>query len=262
MSLLESYWSNKSVLITGASSGLGAALVDALAKYKVHFGLLSRRVEPMEELSKKHNGSGSRFWISQCDVRERAQVESAVRGFMAEAGRIDVAWVNSGISGETSYENWNWHVAEETIRTNLNGALYTTLACLEQMVPRNSGTIVGISSSAAMRGLPGRTVYSTTKIAMEAFMESFAAELLQIQFTIIYPGFIDTPINAENPNRFWLMPPDRAAQLMIKAVAKRKSRYIYPYRMNLLFRVVRSLPFPLYRRLAHRLIELSRPKGE
>ncbi|HSE41886.1 MAG TPA: SDR family NAD(P)-dependent oxidoreductase [Acidobacteriota bacterium] len=258
MSLLESYWSNRAVLITGASSGLGAALVKALSPFKVHFGLLSRRTEPMKQLEDVLRNSGSRFWIQSCDVRVRREVEEGVNGFVQDAGRLDVAWVNSGISGETSFQNWSWEHVEDTLSTNLNGAIYTTLACLQHMTKQKSGAIVALSSAAAMRGLPGRTIYSTTKIALEAFIESLAAELPEIQFTTIYPGFVDTPINQNNPRRFWLMQPDKAAQLMIRAVAKRKTSYIYPFRMKLLFHLVRSLPDSIYRRMAHKMINVSR----
>jgi short-subunit dehydrogenase len=255
---LASYWSNRSVLITGASSGLGSALVQALAPYNVHFGLLSRRVEPMKKLEESLKNSGSRFWIASCDVRNQEQVEKNIDAFVLQAGRLDVAWINSGISGETSFQNWDWQHVEDTIATNLNGAIYTTIASLKHMTKQKSGAIVALSSAAAMRGLPGRTVYSMTKIALEAFIESLAAELLEIQFTTIYPGFVDTPINQNNPRRFWLMQPDKAAQLMIRAVAKRKTAYIYPFRMKLLFHVVRALPNSIYRRMAHRMINLSR----
>ena len=155
MTILASYWSNRAVLITGASSGLGAALVKALAPFKVHFGLLSRRVEPMNQLAETLRNSGSKFWIQQCDVRVRSQVEDGVNGFVEQAGRLDVAWVNSGISGETSFQNWSWELVEDTIATNLNGAIYTTLACLQYMTKHKSGAIVALSSAAAMRGLPG-----------------------------------------------------------------------------------------------------------
>jgi short-subunit dehydrogenase len=258
LNYVEEYWSNRSVLITGASSGLGAAIVKALAPYKVHFGLLSRRIEPMKELEASLKNTGSRFWIQACDVRVREEVEKGVDGFVIASGRLDVAWVNSGISGETSFQNWNWEHVEDTISTNLNGAIYTTMACLKHMTKQKSGAIVALSSAAAMRGLPGRTVYSTTKVALEAFIESLAAELPEIQFTTIYPGFVDTPINQNNPRRFWLMQPDEAAQLMIRAVAKRKTAYIYPFRMKLLFHAVRAVPNSVYRFLAHKMINLSR----
>jgi short-subunit dehydrogenase len=257
--LLTSYWTNKSVLITGASSGLGWAITAALAPFKIHFCLLSRREEKMSELAKQLKNSGSHFWVRACDVRHREEVLRAVADFHQESGRLDVAWVNSGISKDSSHENWTWQTFEDMIDTNLKGAIYTTQACLQVMVPQKSGTIVGIGSAASMRGLPSRGVYSLTKVGLEYFFQSKAAELPDIQFTMIHPGFVDTPINQGNPNRFFLLTAEKAAQIMITAVAKRRRRLIYPLRMHLLFRLIRALPLPIYLWLAHKTMTLSRP---
>jgi hypothetical protein len=258
--LLANYWTGKTVLITGASSGLGYALVEALAPYRVYFGLLSRRVEPMQELAAKLQASGSQFWLRACDVRQRTEVESAIVDFVKAAGRLDVAWVNSGIGGETSFRRWDWNKVENILQTNLNGALYTAHTCLQHIVPQNQGALVAISSVSAMRGLAGRPIYSMTKIALAHYMEAMAAELPQIQFTTIYPGFVDTAINRGNPRRLWLMMPEQAAQLMIKAVARRKREYIYPFPMKVVFHLVRALPAGIYRWLGGKMIELSRPR--
>jgi short-subunit dehydrogenase len=174
---------------------------------------------------------------------------------------VDIAWVNSGVVGDTSFRNWNWDVVERILDTNLRGAIYTAHACLRHMVPRGSGTIVAISSAAAMRGLGGRALYSLTKIGLSYYMDSMAVELPQIQFTTIYPGFVDTPINRNSPNRFWVMQPQKAAQLMIWAVERGKASYIYPFRMKLLFYAIRLLPDSIYRRIARRSMELTRPAG-
>jgi short-subunit dehydrogenase len=253
------YWKDKSVLITGASSGLGWAITEALAPFKIQFALLARRQEKLHELANKLKNSGSSFWLRACDVRNRDEVLSAVRAFHKEAGRIDVAWVNSGISQDSSFQNWDWERFENIIDTNLKGAIYTIQACLELMVPQKSGAIVGIGSAASMRGFPSRGVYSFTKMSLDYFLQSKAAELPEIQFTMIHPGFVDTPINSGNPNRFWLMTPERAAQIMINAVAKRRRVIIYPFQMRLLYRLVQAIPRPLFLRLAARTLELSRP---
>lgn len=257
---LANYWRGKTILITGASSGLGYALVEALAPYRVHLGLLSRRVELMQELANKLHASGSQFWIRACDVQKRAEVENAIADFVKAAGRLDVAWVNSGIGGETSYRKWDWNRVESLIDTNLKGALYTAHTCLQYMARQNHGTLVGISSVAAMRGLAARPIYSITKLGIAYYLEAMAAELPQLQFTTIYPGFVDTAINRGNPRRLWLMTPERAAQLMITAVAKRQREYIYPWQMRWIFRLVRLLPAGIYRWVGGKMIEVSRPR--
>jgi short-subunit dehydrogenase len=214
----------------------------------------------MQELAAKLQASGSQFWIRACDVQKRAEVETAVADFVKATGRLDVAWVNSGIGGETSYRRWDWNKVENILQTNLDGALYTAHTCLQYMVPQQRGAIIAISSASAMRGLAGRSIYSITKIALAYYMEAMAAELPQIQFTTIYPGFVDTPLNRGNPNRLFLMTAERAAQLMLNAVAKRKREYIYPLQMKLLFHLVRALPAGIYRWLGGKMIELSRPR--
>jgi short-subunit dehydrogenase len=193
-------------------------------------------------------------------VRNRAQVESAIADFVKTAGRLDMAWINSGIGGETSYRRWDWNKVENVLQTNLNGALYTAHTCLQFMAPQNQGAIAAISSASAMRGLAGRPIYSMTKIALAYYMEAMAAELPQIQFTTIYPGFVDTAINRGNPNRLWLMTADRAAQIMITAVARRRREYVFPWQMRWIFRLVRILPAGVYRWLGGKMIELSRPR--
>lgn len=256
---VASYWSGKTVLLTGASSGLGAAVIEALAPLGLTFGLLSRRVELLQALVARLAHTGSTFWLRGCDVRERQQVFAAVRAFHQHAGRLDAVWVNSGVSLDTSFRNWTWPAADTVLNTNLHGALHTIIAALEIMVPQRSGVIVGIGSAASMRGLPYRGLYSVSKISLAYLLESLAVELPEIQFTMIHPGFVDTDINRDNPNRFWLMQPPQAARLMITAVAKRKRLYIYPRRMSLLYRLTQALPTALYVPLLRRLMHLSKP---
>jgi short-subunit dehydrogenase len=256
---LTSYWSNKSVLITGASSGLGWALAHALAPYKVHLCLLARREKELQILAGQLRKSGSTSWIRSCDVRDREQVESAIRDFVKETGRLDVAWVNSGIGGETSRNKWDWDFVERMIDTNLKGALYTAQACLEVMTRQKRGTIVGICSAASMRGLPARSIYSAGKIAFTYYLEALATEYPELQITTIHPGFVDTAINRGNPNRLFLMQPEPAAELMIKAVAKKKRVFIFPWQMKIVYHLVHALPYAIYKPLARRMVHLSRP---
>ena len=259
MDRLLKFWQAKKVVITGASSGLGAALVGALSSYQVHFCLLSRRVEPMQELVARYSASGSRFWTRACDVKKREEVEAAIGAFVEEVGVPDVAWINSGVVGDTSFQYWKWDVVENIIDTNIKGALYTAHTCLRYMVPQKQGTVVAISSSAAMKGLGGRSIYSLSKVGLAYYMQSMAVELPEIQFTTIFPGFVDTPANRNNPNRFWLITAEDAAQRMIRAVAYKKSTYIYPFKMNLLFHAIRALPEFIYFPIARRLMRMTRP---
>ncbi len=255
----QKYWSQKTVLITGASSGLGWALVQTLAPFQVKFCLLSRRENKMRELAQQLKNSGSSFWIKTCDVRDRQQVFTAIQAFHQTTGSLDVAWINSGVSISSAVEDWEWQNIENMLDTNLKGAIYTTQACLEIMGQQSSGCIVGIGSASCMRGLPRRGIYSLTKIGLEYFLMSKAAELPHLQFSILHPGFVDTPINADSENRFWLLTPEKAANIMIRAVANGRKFFVFPVRMAMLFRFMRYLPYPVYQWIARKTLNISRP---
>src|SRR5713101_8212204 len=89
------------------------------------------------------------------------------------------------------------------------------------------GTLVANSSAAAMRGLPARGIYSATKIALAYLFEALTLEYPELRFTTIYPGFVDTPLNRGNPNRIFLLTPERAAAIMLRAVAHGRHEIIY-----------------------------------
>lgn len=247
---LNKYWAGKKVLITGASSGLGWAITEQLAPFGVHFCLLSRRIEPMQELADKLQNTKSSFWLQSCDVRNREETEKAIYDFYRLKGGLDVVWVNSGVGGRTSFNKWDWEKYDYVLGTNLTGAVQTIIPALQIMTRQGSGTIVGIGSAASMRGLPNHPVYGITKMGLHYFLESLAIELPQIQFTIIHPGFVDTPISENRSKRIWLMQPEKAAQIMLKAIARRKKVVIYPKKMKYLYYLVRFLPTSLYRFLA------------
>lgn len=252
--IMNNFWTGKSVLITGASSGIGWALVEALAQYQVKLGLLSRRLEPMQELAEKFKDSGSTFWIKSCDVKNRKKTEKAIREFYQFSGSLDVVWVNSGVGGRTTLEQWNWNNFENVLDTNLKGAIYTIIPALDIMTKQENGIIVGIGSASSMRGMAKHPAYSMSKIGLHYFMESFSVELPHIQFTIIHPGFIDTPLGQGRPGRIWLLQPDKAAQIMIKAVEKKKKILIFPFRMKFVYYLVRFLPINLYLWLSRRAV--------
>ncbi|WP_372367551.1 SDR family NAD(P)-dependent oxidoreductase [Candidatus Uabimicrobium sp. HlEnr_7] len=262
MSRLKKYWQGKNIVITGASSGLGKSLCEALVPYGVHFALLSRRESKLQELADQFKDSDCKFWIRACDVSNQQQIQQCIYDFAGHVGKIDVVWINSGVSHDSSMDNWNWEKVETMIDTNLKGAIYTAKAALDVMGEQGCGAIVGIGSASSMRGLPRRSIYSVTKIGVEYFLEGMAVDFPQLQFTTIHPGYVDTPINNKSPNRLWLIHCDKAAQLMIKAVAKRKHVYIYPWQMRLFYKFVRHLPHFLYYKLAERMKNYSRPPKE
>jgi NAD(P)-dependent dehydrogenase (short-subunit alcohol dehydrogenase family) len=94
-----------------------------------------------------------------------------------------------------TFSDWDWNLVEAMVNTNYKGAIYTTHACISIMAKQKTNVIVGVSSGAAMGGLGGRAIYSSTKAALAVYLESMAADLSHIQFTTIYPGFVETPMS-------------------------------------------------------------------
>ncbi len=257
---LRKYWQGRKVVVTGASSGIGRALVEVLAPYGVEFCLLSRRVEPMKELAEHLRESPSHFWIRSCDVRDRTQVAICLQDFANEKGGIDRIWVNSGLSQYTGMDCWSWEAFETMVDTNFKGAVYTIVEGLKIMIPQKEGAILAVGSAASMRGMPGRGVYSATKIGLEYVMDSLAVEYPHIQFTIIHPGFVETPLNSDNPNRIWVVAVQKAARKMISFAAKKGGRYVFPWQMALVYHIIRPMPVRLFRFLAGKLFRrYSRP---
>ena len=250
---------SKSVLVTGASSGSrmgGCGSPGALSRQLLPSQPPRRQDEragrPAEETAAAHSGSGRAMGEAP------AEVFSAVNDFVRQRGGLDVAWVNSGHGADASFAKWDWDRIESVLDTNLKGAIYTIRACLEVMVPRKKGAIVGIGSAMAMRGMPAAGVYGLSKIGLDYFMESLAVELPEIQFTMIHPGFVDTEINKGNPHQIWVLAPEKAAKIMIRAVERRKRILIYPRRVKILYRAVRMLPAPVYTFLARKIVKRFR----
>ncbi len=259
----QTFWQNKRIFITGTTSGLGLAVVQALASLPVTIGMFSRNAEKLKAIAESLKEHPARLWWQAGDVREREAVEAAIQGFGDFAGGLDVVWANSGISLDTRQVKWQWDAYQAIIETNLHGAIYTIHAGLQAMGgPQARGHVVGIASAASMRGLPGRGIYSLTKIGLAYYLESLVAEFPGVSFHIIHPGFVDTPINQGNPNRFWLIHPPQAAEIMLRDVARGKKRIIYPWQMKVLYHLIHCLPEPLYYWLARKAGEKSIPRGE
>ncbi len=259
----RTFWQGKRIFITGTTSGLGLAVVEALAPLPVTIGMFSRNSDKLQEITHDLKGKPARLWWHAGDVRDRKQVETAVQAFAAFAGGLDVVWANSGISLDTRQVKWQWDAYHTIIETNLHGAVYTIQAALQAMGGQHArGHVVGIGSAASMRGLPGRGIYSLTKISLAYFLESLVSEFPEVSFHIIHPGFVDTPINQGNPNRFWLLHPPQAAQIMLREVARGKKRIIYPWQMKWLYHLVHCLPEPIYYWIAKKAATKSIPRGE
>jgi hypothetical protein len=240
--------SPRSVFITGASSGIGAALAAHCAAAGATVGAFARRIGELERLAAS-SGAG-RVIPYVGDVRDANALTEAASDFIARCGPPDVVIANAGISQGTLTDHAEDFPAFRALfDTNVQGMVHTFHPFLAPMKAARRGTLAGIASVAGFRGLPGASAYSASKAAAITYLEGLRVELRGsgIAVVTICPGYIATPMTARNPYRMpFLLDADRAARLIARAIAQRKRFYVLPWQMALIGRVLRWLPRPVY----------------
>jgi short-subunit dehydrogenase len=249
-------WKGKTILITGASSGIGEALALALAKKGAVLGLLARREDLLRELAAKCEKAGGVARAYPADVTDPSAVEEAFQQFIQEFSTIDILIANAGIGGNSeSVRSYHPQSVKKVIDVNLNGAVNAVYAVLPRMLEQGHGQLVAISSLAGFRGLPKSAAYSASKAAMTTFFESVRLDVKNkgIDVTIIQPGFIKTPLTAGRHNRMpFLMELDDAIPMFIKAIDKRKKFAAFPWQLATIVRAGKFMPAWMYDRIAGR----------
>lgn len=234
----------QAVVITGASSGIGRALAVACAAHGAKVGVTARRAELLDELVKEVRGWGGVIESATCDVADRAATVSAIRGLQDTLGPVEMLIANAGMGGDTGAATMNVEVVERVIRVNFLGVVHAIEAVLPGMIERKSGHVVGVSSMAAFKGLPGAAAYCASKSAVNAYLESLRIELRGsgVSVTAVCPGFVRTPMVANNPPMPFLMDPDRAAVRILRGLRRKPKVLAFPRRMALLMKLTRWTP--------------------
>ena len=238
------------VVITGASSGIGAAVAVELARQRqARVGLLARRIDKLEEVAKDVRESGGEALAVACDVVDPDVVRGAVAQVREAFGPIDIAIANAGVGVPLPVKRFTGEAVAHTMRINLEGAANLFGAVLPEMIERGSGQLVGVSSVAAFRGLPRSASYSASKAALSTMLESMRLELVPmgIAVTAVHPGFVVTPMTSENAFKMpFLMQLDRATKITTRGILKRKRDVNYPWQTMLAVRFGRWMPDWLY----------------
>ncbi|MCH8621784.1 SDR family oxidoreductase [Undibacterium sp. TS12] len=242
----------KTVFITGASSGIGAALARAYAEQGATLGLLARRQEVLEELRQSLPDPGKHH-IYAVDVTDHAALSKAATDFMQAVGQVNVVIANAGISvGTLSEYADDIQVFDSVLQTNLMATVATFSPFINPMKTYAQSAdcrLVGIGSVAGIRGLPGAGAYCASKAAVISYCESLRVELRGsgIQVVTIAPGYIDTPMTRGNPYPMpFLMPVQAFCQAALKAIASGSSYRVIPWQMGVVAKLLRSLPNWLY----------------
>ncbi len=246
-------WSQKVVLITGASSGIGRALALEWGRRGARLGLTARRGEELLRLSEEIERAGGEALALPADVRDHAALNAVAERVRERWGRIDVLVANAGMSSTAAATKLNAGEVGDLISINVIGVVNSVAAVLPAMLERGSGHLVAISSLASYRGMPKSGAYSASKAAVSTLFESLRVDLRKsnIAVTTIHPGFIRTPMTAGRKKKLpFLLEPEDAACRIIRAVERRARTYAFPWQLAALVRVIRHIPGAVYDRLA------------
>jgi short-subunit dehydrogenase len=241
------------VFITGASSGLGAALAARYAREGATLGLVARRADALRAVAAGLPGPTA---IYPADVTDRGALSAAAADFVGRHGVPDIVIANAGVSvGTLGAENEDLPVLERVLAVNVLGLAATLTPFAGPMRRRGSGILAGIASVAGFRGLGGAGAYSASKAAAIAWLESLRVELhgSGVAVVTVCPGFVDTPMTQVNRYAMpFLLPADEAARRIARAIDRRRSLAVVPWQMAIVGGCMRHVPNWLYDALAAR----------
>jgi len=211
----------KTAIITGAGKGIGRAIAKALAAEGVHLGLISRTNEDLLDLKNELKSYPIKIATFSADVANLDQVTSAVESIQKELGAIDILINNAGIAKFGKFLELEPSEWEDQIKVNLFGVYYVTRAVLAQMIERQTGDIVNISSSAGLKGSAMTSAYSASKFGVMGLSESLMQEVRKhnIRVTALNPSTVVTDLaiksNLLNNNEDRVMHPEDFAELIV-----------------------------------------------
>jgi short-subunit dehydrogenase len=242
-------------LITGASSGIGAALAQRLAGRGDHVILVARRLRLLQEVAAEIAKAGGSSEISVCDVTIGEAARACVTEALRKHGRIDRLILNAGGGSRTAPEHLTSADMRASLDLNLFGVVNFIEAALPAMLAQGSGQIVAIGSIAGYRGLPHAASYGAAKAALMNYIESLRIDLAPkgIAVTLAAPGFVVTKDTKKQRAKPMSMRVEPAADLLTKAILARRPYVSFPWTLAWVARLMRLLPASLYDRLIRAL---------
>lgn len=252
MSNSPGFWTKKTVMITGASSGIGRGLSFAIAERGARLGLVARRQNLLDEIVAAVKTPAVAV---AADVRDASAMKLAADRVRDELGPIDILIASAGIGTADHISQLDPAHAANVIKINVLGAANCVAAVVPQMIERGRGQLVAISSLAAYRGLPKSAAYCASKAALSAYFESVRIDLRRtgVEVTIIHPGFIKTPLTADREAKMpYLMELEDAIPKIVSAIEKRKKSVAFPWQLATIVRATMWMPAFMYDWIAER----------
>lgn len=239
----------QTILITGASSGLGAGLATAYAAPDIRLLLIARRADRLADIAEACRKKGADVAEGVMDVRDNVAMREWIVA-MDKQSPIDIVYANAGVSGGIlGFEGGGDTEQDHQIfDINVGGVFNTIHPVIESMSRRKNGQIVLISSLAGFISAPGAPAYAASKAAVRMYGEAMAPHLKaqEIDLTVVCPGFVVSEMTAVN--RFpmpFLMPTEKAVTFIMRAVANKRRRYCFPFAAMVCVYALRLLPLSI-----------------
>ena len=248
----------RTALVTGASSGLGHGLALWLAKRGVKVYAAARRADRLTACAKTARDAGAPGQVIPVplDVARTHETLDRIRTLDAESGGLDLVIANAGVGSSTHGKHLDWNTVQQVIDVNVTGAAATLCAVLPRMLERGRGHLVGISSLAGFRGLPGNAAYSGSKAFLSTFLASLAVDLgdTPVKVTAIHPGFVKSEMTQGlgHPRPFLLETED-AVDRMGRAIVRGEREFAFPWQMAAVMQVVKRAPSAVFDPIARKV---------
>jgi short-subunit dehydrogenase len=249
-------------LITGASSGIGAALAKRLARHGDHVILVARRLRLLQDVAAEIVKSGGSSEISVCDVTIGEAARECVAEALRKHGRIDRLILNAGGGSRTLPEHLTSDEIRAALELNLFGVVNFIEAALPAMLEQGNGQIVAIGSIAGYRGLPRAASYGAAKAALMNYIESLRIDLAAkgVSVTLAAPGFVSTKDKKKQRAKPMVMQLDPAVEILARSIIAKKSYVAFPTTLAWIAQAMRLLPAWLYDPLIRHLDRNPRPE--
>jgi short-subunit dehydrogenase len=232
------------IVITGASSGIGAALAEACATPDVTLGLTGRNEARLVQVAARCRARGAKTVPGIVDVTDEAAARAWLEEFDA-AHPVDLLIANAGISGGTAEGMESPAQMKEIFSVNVAGAWHSVAPVAERMKKRGAGQIGVVASLAGYRGFPGAPAYCASKAAVLCWGEALRGLLAEhgVGVSVICPGFVATPMTSANPYPMpFLISAERAARFILPGLERNRARISFPFKAAALMWLMRALP--------------------
>ena len=237
----------KSIIIIGATSGIGKALFEKYAAEGNRLGIVGRRTHLLDDLRQQHPDN---TFTATADITKQTEIEQVIHSIQKNLGSIDLAIVCSG-TGEIN-PSLNYDVERPTLDTNVTGWTFVIDMLYHIFEQQGHGHLVAITSAGGLRGEPMAPAYSATKAYQINYIEALRKKAFKaggkIVVTDVRPGLVDTAM-AKGEGLFWVMPVEKVARQISTAIRRKKSKVYVTKRWHILAIIYKNLPFALFKRI-------------